>query len=144
MQGDPVLPFWLVGPLAGITMILVAGHLLALRSARARMPASRYRIRSVNGGMMLSLVPLLACAFGVISPEDQKLFVIVWLTCSGLLGIVAVLAVIDGVNNMRLGRRALDEIRDDHLVFMASVRREVEAHRARNEAPDADDGAGDA
>jgi hypothetical protein len=133
VQGDPVLPLWLVAPLAGVTMVLVAGHLLALRAGRARIPASRYRIRSVNGGMMLALVPLLGCAFGVVSPDDQKLFVLLWLTCSGLLGIVVVLALLDGLNNYRLGRRAAEAARNEHLVFMAMVRREVEASRAAEE-----------
>lgn len=125
VQGDAVLPFWLVAPLAAVTMIVVAGHLLALRSARERIPASRYRIRSVNGGMMLALTPLLACAFGVVSPDDQKLFVLIWLTCAGLLGIVVLLALVDGLNNFRLGRRAAEAIRDEHAVFLATVRREV-------------------
>ena len=112
MDTAPILPFWLVGPIAGVTMILLAGHLLALRGARATMPASRHRIRTVNGGIMLVAVPMLCSAFSVISPGDARAFTLIWFACIGLLGIIVTLAALDAVNNTRLmvlDRRRLRE-----------------------------------
>ncbi len=128
-----MLPILLVAPLAGVTMLVVAGHLLAMRAARERIPASRYRIRSVNGGMMLALVPMLACAFAVVSPDDQKLFVLVWLSSAGLMGIVVVLAMIDGLNNLRLARREAERLRDEHRALMATLHREIDAEKRRRD-----------
>ena len=106
-------------------MIVIAGHLLAMRTARDRIPASRYRIRTVNGGMMLAVVPMLACAFSVVSPDDQKFFVLIWLTCTGLMGIVLVLAVLDVLNNLRLGKQESDRLRAEHRSLMEAHHRET-------------------
>lgn len=125
MQTDPVLPFWLVGPLAAVVLVIIAGHLMAMRSAKAEIPASRYRIRNMNAGVMLAAVPLLACAFGVVSPDDRKFFALIWMTCVGLLGIVVVLAVVDGLNNLRLARREAAALMAEHRSLMAEAAMEM-------------------
>lgn len=132
MHGPAVLPFWLVFPIALLTMVVVAGHLMALRSGRAHIPASRYRIRSVNGGMMITLVPMLAIAFSVVSPDAQRLFALMWMACIGMIGIVLLLAVIDACNNLRLARRDAMALRDEHRAVLATLRRE----QTRNDDPD--------
>ena len=114
-------------------MIVIAGHLLAMRSGRARMPESRYRIRSVNGGLMLTAVPLLASAFSVVSPDEQKLFLLIWMSATGLMGIVFVLAVIDAFNNVRLGRIAEGRLRDEHRAVMLSLREGHDQDGGRDE-----------
>lgn len=145
MQADPVLPFWFVGPLALVVMVLIAGHLLAMRSAKDRIPASRYRIRSVNGSMMLAVVPLLACAFSVVSPDDQKFFTLLWMGCVGLLGIVVLLAVIDGLNNLRIGHREASRLIAEHRALLAKAaandmdrRRRVASARSESDASERD------
>lgn len=122
-------------------MVVVAGHLLAMRRAKHLIPSSRYRIRSVNGGMMLALVPLLACAFSVVSPADQKLFALIWMTCVGLLGVVVVLACVDGINNIRLGRLEAMRLIGEHRDLMAEAASEL---RQAREARTRDAGTGQA
>lgn len=144
-MSDSVLPIWLVGPIAFAVMVVIAGHLIAMRSAKGRIPASRYRIRTVNGALMLTVVPLLACAFGVVSPQNEKFFTLLWMLCIGLLGIVVLLAVVDGFNNLRLGHREASAMISEHRVLMAQAaaemdrRRRVAAERAESDG-DPDDG----
>lgn len=103
-------------------MVVIAGHLLAMRRARPAIPESRYRIRSVNGGLMLTAVPMLAVAFSVVSPDEQKLFLLIWMSAAGLMGMVFLLAVIDAANNVRLGRIAKGRLRAEHRAAMSSLR----------------------
>lgn len=106
-------PAWIVLPIAAVVMLLLAGHVLVM--ARADMPASRRRIRTINGVLMLCTVPVLACAFGLVSPSDQRLFVMVWMLGAGMVLIVLGLACMDLMNNWRIARderrKLLDEIR---------------------------------
>jgi len=129
VQTDPVLPFWFIGPLALLTMLVIAGHLLAMRAARARVPASRYRVRTVNGGLMLTVTPLLAVAFGVVPPSESRVFVMVWFACMGLLAIVMVLAAVDALNNIRLmlveRARLREEQASEALSVLHGLRRDV-------------------
>lgn len=121
VQGQAVLPFWLVGPLALVTMVVIAGHLTAMRSAREVIPASRYRLRTVNGAMMLTVTPLLAFAFGVIPPAEAKLFVLVWFVCVGLLSVVVCLALVDAANNVRLVLVARARLRDEQAAELSAL-----------------------
>ena len=130
-----MLPILIVGPVAMAVMVLVAGHLLAMRSAKDRVPASRYRIRTVNGGMMLAVVPMLACAFAVVSPDDRKFFLLLWMSCIGLLGLIILLAVIDGLNNLRLGRAEATRLIAEHRVLMREAASEIERRRGVAHAP---------
>ena len=125
MQSAPVLPFILVGPVTLIVMVVIAGHLSAMRSRRDRMPASRYRIRSTNSAIMLTAVPLIGTAFSLISPDDQRLFSLVWLCCIGLLGIVFLLAMVDVCNNIRLAKIEIDRLRIEHRAMMATMRKDT-------------------
>lgn len=125
MQAPPVLPFIVVGPITLIVMVIIAGHLSAMRSRRDTMPASRYRIRSLNGAMMLTAVPLLGSAFSVVSPDDQKLFLLVWLCSASLLGMVFMLALIDACNNIRLGKIESDRLKIEHRAIVAAMRQET-------------------
>ncbi|HHN78211.1 MAG TPA: hypothetical protein ENK11_05990 [Phycisphaerales bacterium] len=114
MFGPTILPFWFVGPLAGLTMLVIAGHLLAMRDAKDRIPASRYRIRTVNGGIMLVAVPLLASAFSVIPTNRPRPFLLIWTACIGLLAVVVVLALLDAINNARLGLLEAQRLHEEH------------------------------
>lgn len=105
---SPILPAWLVIPAAAATMLLIAGHVLAMHSVR--MPPSRRRIRTANSLLMLLIVPLLAYALAIASARDEREFVLVWLTVIGLLWIVVMISAIDVLNTLRMHvaeRRAL-------------------------------------
>jgi hypothetical protein len=97
---------WAVMPLAALTMLVVAGHVLWL--PRAQMPASRRRIRIVNGLLMLFTLPLAAYALGIADPtNDKRGFVLSWMFVSGAVTIVLLVAIVDLVNTWRLHRLEL-------------------------------------
>lgn len=99
----PLLPPWVVLPVAVVMLLVVAVHLLVI--THAPMPESRRRIRLANGWIMLLLVPLGAAAFGVVTPGDPRTFLIVWLLVIFMLIMLIVLATLDVFNTGRLYRR---------------------------------------
>lgn len=110
-------------------MLIVAAHLRAMRSAGRAMPASRRRIRSVNGGIMLALCPLLVAAFSFTSRAQPGVFLRVWTGVIGLLGIVVMLAGLDMLNSARLARDAVREARAEFLRELGRARKEAAASR---------------
>lgn len=93
-------PMWISGPLAMITLVVVAAHLLAMRGAA--MPESRRRIRTANGWLILVATPVLAIAFSVVSPDHPRRFALVWAVAIAMLGLIIVMAFVDMANNLRL------------------------------------------
>lgn len=108
-QSGATLPPAIVLPIAFLAMIVIAAHLLAL--GRAGMPASRRRIRTVNGILMIGLVPMIAYAFTMSGSAAPRAFVILWIVITWLVGLILLLAVLDVANTMRIHRRALRELR---------------------------------
>lgn len=100
MNETPILPIWLVAPVAGALMLAVGGHMMATR--RAAMPESRRRIRIANAWLMVLTLPLTAYAFGVLQDNDPRRFVLVWTGVAGLIGLVIAVAVVDMLNTIRL------------------------------------------
>ncbi|HRQ74117.1 MAG TPA: hypothetical protein PLU35_13915 [Phycisphaerales bacterium] len=96
----PILPAWFVLPLAIATVLIVSAHLSAMQ--HTEMPATRRRLRQANGVVMLVATPLLAYAFGIATTRDPRTFAMVWTACTGLLGMVVLLAGLDILNNVRL------------------------------------------
>lgn len=99
----PLLPAWVVLPVAVVVLLVVAVHLLVI--SNAPMPESRRRIRLASGWVMLLLVPFGAAAFGVVTPSDPRTFVLVWLLVIFMLVMLIVLATLDVFNTGRLYRR---------------------------------------
>ncbi len=99
-----LVPWWGVMPLAALTMLVVAGHVLWL--PKAEMPASRRRIRMVNGLLMLFTLPLAAYALGVADPSTEKRgFVLAWMLVAGAIVVILLVAMLDLLNSWRLHRR---------------------------------------
>ncbi|MFN0012573.1 MAG: hypothetical protein ACKVS8_13120 [Phycisphaerales bacterium] len=99
---DLVSP-WVAVPLAMALMFLVAGHVLAVQ--RTPMPASRRRIRTASGLLMLVVAPLLAHAISTGPGTDQpRPMAVLWLFILSMLGMVVALALLDLVNTLRLAR----------------------------------------
>jgi len=98
-----ILPAWVVLPVSGLTMLVVACHVLATHAAD--MPLRRRRLRVANGLLMMFVTALLAYALGVAGvvetpraqPEQTREFVLVWLAIIGLLGLVVALACADAM-----------------------------------------------
>lgn len=122
LRDTPVLPTWLAAALALPTMVVVAGHLIAMHRGARAMPESRRRLRLANGGLMLIAVPVIAMAFGVVTPADHRLFMSVWLLAMWLLGVIVVLAGVDAAITARLAaqerarlRRQIRRLREEAM-----------------------------
>lgn len=129
--GASILPAWLVFPIGGALMVVLAGHLIALR--KAEMPESRRRIRTANSWVMLAIAPLVAVLFGYASPLTPKLFVLSSSAVISLVGAMVLLAIADMMNNARLARverRQLDR---------EIARVQAEAHQAIRDAQESVD-----
>jgi hypothetical protein len=125
LTSGPLAPTWLVVPLAVFALLVIAAHVLALD--KAEMPASRKRIRKVNGLLMMFTVPLVAYAFGVANPSNARVFVMVWMIVAGLVFLVLMLAMLDIVNTWRVTwkerrqlKRQIDSAKDAVRVLKAT------------------------
>lgn len=114
--------------MAAVALLIIAGHMQAMWEAARQglMPASRVRIRTVNGFVMMITTCLAAYGFGIVTPSRAGMFVLAWTAVAGLIAIVVMLAVIDVLNTARLtwreGREARRALRDKVAREIAEVR----------------------
>ena len=100
-----IVSAWVAVPAAGVVMFVIAGHVLAMQRTHAHMPASRRRIRTANGLLMLIAAPLLAYAVSNGPGTDQpRPMAVLWLLILSMLVMVVGLAVLDVLNTLRLVR----------------------------------------
>lgn len=127
MLSGTVLSPWLVLPLGGLMLLIIAGHISATEERTT--PPSRRRIRVANGWVMLMLVPLLSAGFGVVSPAAHpRAFALVWLATISLLFVVLTLALMDIANTIRLTIRARRRLQDTaHRLGAEALRLQGEA-----------------
>lgn len=97
-----LVPIWVSAPLAMITLVTVAAHLLAMRGAD--MPESRRRIRTANGWLILIAAPVLVVAFSVVSRSQPRQFVLIWVIAMALVCFTILMAFVDMINNLRIAR----------------------------------------
>lgn len=97
-----LVSIWVSGPMAMVTLVVVAAHLIAMRTAD--MPESRRRIRTANGWLMMVAVPVLVVAFSVVHTGSPRPFALVWGVAIMLLALVLAMAFLDMANNLRLAR----------------------------------------
>lgn len=112
----PLVPSWLAVSMALVLLFFLLLHMAWIQ--RADMPASRRRIRIVNGWLMLAAIPLLTYAFGIAIPSKARSFVLVWAASVGVIGIIVMLAVLDMLNNWRIHHRARTRLRADMDVLV--------------------------
>lgn len=105
----PLAPTWLVLPLAGGVLLLLAGYWSSLQSGDG--PPKRRRIRSANTVLMMLATPVIAYAFGVVAPANARMFLLAWLAVTGLLAIMILLAGLDALYSMRLHREQRRAVR---------------------------------
>lgn len=105
----PMAPLWIVGPLAILTMLLLAGHVHL--TARICEPESRRRIRMATGMLALTIVPIATAALSIIAPANQRLFAVAWMLVAGLIVIVLLLAFLDMFNTFNIYIAARRELR---------------------------------
>ncbi len=112
LASQPVAPAWAVFPLGGFTLVVVLWHLYAiLRTDPSSIHPMRRRIRLANAAVMLTLVPLIAYAFGVATTDSPRLYAIAWLAVMGLLAIMVLLAMMDSANTARIHLADRGELR---------------------------------
>lgn len=106
---DAMLPAWVVIPLAGLTMMIIAIHVLSVQMSE--MPHQRKRLRIASGLIMMILSALIAYALGIAQvvddpkaqPGPARAFVVIWTLIVGLLSIVVMLALVDAYITTRHG-----------------------------------------
>lgn len=122
-----MLPPWVVFPLAGLTLLVTAAHVVALQSAD--LSVRRRRIRSAAGVIMMLVTGLLAYALGVqdalpspaADPDSTRTFLLVWSSIVALLFMVILLAAADLIHTgavaasarAKLAREMRDRLVDD-------------------------------
>ncbi len=84
----------------GALVILLA--LYALWAQRAPMEASRRRLRIATSLVMMVLLGVLSVALTSVTPASPRMFLLAWSAVVLLVGLVLMLAVMDGFNTMRL------------------------------------------
>ncbi|MGH7131114.1 MAG: hypothetical protein ACREJO_04120 [Phycisphaerales bacterium] len=104
----PLAPGWVVAPVCALAMLATAAHVWAVQ--RAEMPASRRRIRTVTGLVLLVMWPLLGIALSGVDTADRRRFVLVWMVVMGLVVMAIALAVLDMLNSARLAVREKREL----------------------------------
>ena len=105
----PLAPLWIVGPIAILTMLLLAGHVHL--TARICEPESRRRIRMATGMLGLTIVPIATFSLSIVTPANQRLFAVSWMLIAGLIVIVLLLAFLDMFNTFRIYIDARRELR---------------------------------
>lgn len=102
-----MLPAWLVLPICGVVLIVIAAHVLGLHMQH--MPPGRRRIRTACGLLMMFVAALIAYALSIQQvpqggaggdPERGRAFVMLWTIIVGLLAMMVALAAADAVHTL--------------------------------------------
>jgi cobalamin biosynthesis protein CobD/CbiB len=125
--GSVILPWWLSVPLSGMVMAMLIWHVMALQ--KPGIPASRRRIRTTTGVLMLLLTPLIAFALSVATPDRPRVMTLAWSGVLLLVGLVMVLAWVDVINNLRLYQREKRELRAEAARALAADAAERDPRR---------------
>ena len=129
---DAFLPAWIVVPVAGAAILVLAAHVLAIQ--QTPMPGRRRRIRTANGLLMMLIASLLAYALGAApvvrnpttNPEQARSFLVIWSAIMSLLTLVIALAALDVAHTARL---ALDSRRRVRNQFREGIGRARDEQR---------------
>ena len=131
-----VLSPWLVTPVALLAMLLVAWHTVGIE--RSNHPASRKRIRTANGWVMLLAIPLVASGFSYVSADTQpRAFLLVWALAMCLVLLCVALAIADMFNTMRLARSRRDILLRGLPRVLADARRPSRSDTSEQDRADA-------
>jgi uncharacterized membrane protein len=138
LAAGPILSPWIVLPMAAVTLIVTAAHVVALQmAADPPLPARRRRIRTAAGVLMMFVTTFLAYALGVLDalpspgsdPQGSRIFLLTWLSIASLLLIVVFLAVLDlgvtareaALHRLKLRHELRRRLADDLLASRVGV-----------------------
>lgn len=145
LAASPILPTWMILPLGGVMLLVIAAHVVALQFSE--LAARRKRIRTAAGILMMLVTALIAYALGVLDslpspgadPAGARLFVLTWIAIVSLLFMVIALAVADlahGARDAAHVRRALqDEMRERLVADILRTRSEAPRPAANERTP---------
>lgn len=137
---ETMFPAWITIPVAGVTLLVVAAHIIAMHLSS--MDSRRRRLRTVAGVLTMLITALLAYAVGVApatpehgSPSEARLFVVLWTTIVGLLGALVILALLDALSTLRhanlSSRRLRKQFREQLRVHDGSLPPDIAARIAQ-------------
>ncbi len=98
---EPALPLWLVVPIAAAVMLMLAGHVIALREVED-IPEGRRRIRIAGSVVGLMLTPQVVYLFSIATTNDPRTFAMVWMSVICMLTAIVLIAIVDAVYTARL------------------------------------------
>jgi predicted nucleic acid-binding Zn ribbon protein len=143
-----MLPAWLVLPICGLVLVVIAGHVLGLHMQD--MPPRRRRIRTACGLLMMFVTAMIAYALGIMpvpqggaggDGERGRAFVMVWTIIVGLLAMMIVLAASDALHTLMQALHDRRALRDELRSRVASDVGRHEQPSARKTGSDVDGGA---
>jgi hypothetical protein len=120
--------------MAGITLLILAAYASSLQTGDV--PPKRRRIRTANTLLMMLTTPLIAYAFGILTPSNVRLFLLTWLAIAGLLGMMIMLAAMDALHSAQLHRQQRREVR---RALRAAIARHPAGAAPGSESPLHDD-----
>lgn len=106
---NTILPLWIVAPIGLLTLLVLAGHLLAVRAAK--IDERRKRIRIATSALLMLTVPVFAYGLSGSTPARSREFVLVWLMVAVMLLFVILLALADMMHSWQLHRAQLRDLR---------------------------------
>mgnify|MGYP001794569423 CR=1 FL=1 len=116
-------------PIAALTLLLLAGHVLALQSSD--MPGSRRRIRVANSALaMLTCCAMYAGTCVFLPTESPREWSLAWMLVMLMITLHVALAMADAINTAVLRRRAVRQIK----TASQRLREELKSLGARLEA----------
>ena len=127
----PALPLWAVLPPCAGLMLVLAAYVMALREAEV--PESRRRIRTLGSVTMMLTLPLIVYVFAIATPANGRTFLLTWAMLVGLLGVLVFLALLDVLNNVRIGSGTRREFRQELRSLESDVRRMVAEGRGQSD-----------
>ena len=128
---SPLAPAWLVLPMAVVTLLVLAAHMHAMHAPTTPVPRARRTIRSINAGLMLVTVPVLAYAFGIATPAKAHAFALAWSGAIVMLCLVILVALADVFNTWRMHASERAQLRDQIRGLRTALHRELERRKRR-------------
>jgi hypothetical protein len=108
-ETSPLLPAWLVLPVAVLTLLVLGGQFWTMSAAA--MDGQRKRLRQATTFMLMLLTPVAAYGFGIAAPARGREYVFVWVLIAALLFIIIMLALLDMLHSLRLYRQQMSQVR---------------------------------
>jgi len=127
LSDQALLAAWGVYPAGMAVLVVLALHVASL--GRSTMPASRRRIRTANGILMMLAVPVLSFALAGVAPADRIVFVVAWTLVAAMVVLMGLMAVADTVNTLILAREERARLRASIARTRAQMREMVRSRR---------------